>query len=174
MRFDGLTDIGLKREKNEDAISLPAESDGIKLFILADGMGGAKAGEKASQLAVQIIRDYVRLNFIKIERTKEKIEEVIRKAMVEANKKIYELSMEYEEYNGRVTTRLVVHSYRKIYDATVIKDQKSLETKEDIKNFFDEQKLDVANLVQIAVVTGLFKSEKNVVNHMKLIHEVVL
>ena len=68
--------------------------------------------------------------------------------------------------------RACIHSYRKIYDATVIKDQKSLETKEDIKNFFDEQKLDVANLVQIAVVTGLFKSEENVVNHMKLIHEV--
>lgn len=68
--------------------------------------------------------------------------------------------------------RACIHSYRKIYDATVIKDQKSLETKEDIKNFFEEQKLDVANLVQIAVVTGLFKSEENVVNHMKLIHEV--
>ena len=112
MRFYGLTDIGLKREKNEDAISLPAENDGIKLFILADGMGGAKAGEKASQLAVQIIRDYVRLNFIKIERTKEEIEEVIRKAMVEANKKVYELSMEYQEYNGMGTTVLVVLIYR--------------------------------------------------------------
>lgn len=112
MRFYGLTDIGVKREKNEDAISLPLETEGIKLFILADGMGGAKAGEKASQLAIQTIRDYVRLNFIKIERTKEEIEEVIRKAMVEANKKIYELSMEYKEYNGMGTTVVVVLIYR--------------------------------------------------------------
>ena len=37
MRFYGLTDIGLKRENNEDAISLPLENEGIKLFILADG-----------------------------------------------------------------------------------------------------------------------------------------
>ena len=97
MRFYGLTDIGVKRDKNEDAISLPAEKDGIKLFILADGMGGAKAGEKASQLAIECIRDYIRVQFIKIERTKEHIEEMIRKAMAEANRKIYELSNDYQE-----------------------------------------------------------------------------
>lgn len=112
MRFYGLTDIGLKRENNEDAISLPLENEGIKLFILADGMGGAKAGEKASQLAVQTIRDYIRLNFIKIERTKEEIEELIRKSMVEANRKIFELSLEYQEYNGMGTTVIVVLIYR--------------------------------------------------------------
>ena len=112
MRFYGLTDVGVKRENNEDSISLPSENDGIKLFILADGMGGAKAGEKASQLAIKTIRDYVRLNFIKIERTKEEIEEVIRKAMVEANKQIFELSMEYKEFNGMGTTVVVVLIYR--------------------------------------------------------------
>ena len=112
MRFYGMTDVGMKREKNEDSISLPDEKDGIRLFILADGMGGAKAGEKASQLAIQTIRDYVRLNFIKIERTKEEIEEVIRKAMVEANKKVFELSMEYTEYSGMGTTVVVVLIYR--------------------------------------------------------------
>ena len=112
MRFYGMTDVGVMRENNEDAISLPSENDGIKLFILADGMGGAKAGEKASQLAIETIRDYVRLNFIKIERTKEEIEEVIRKAMVEANKKVYELSQEYKEYSGMGTTVVVALIYR--------------------------------------------------------------
>lgn len=69
--------------------------------------------------------------------------------------------------------RACIHSYRKLYDETVIKDQESLDTKEDIKNFFESQKIDVSNLAQIAVVTGLFKSEENVVNHMKSIYEVV-
>ena len=112
MRFCGVTDIGVKRENNEDAISVPSENEPIKLFILADGMGGAKAGEKASEYAIQIIRDYIRLNFIKIERTKEEIEELIRKAMVEANKKVFELSQEYTEYNGMGTTVVVVLIYR--------------------------------------------------------------
>lgn len=112
MRFYGLTDIGIKREKNEDAISIPSENEPIKLFILADGMGGAKAGEKASQVAIQTIRDYIRLNFIKIERTKEEIEELIRKAMVEANKEVFELSQAYKEYSGMGTTVVVALIYR--------------------------------------------------------------
>lgn len=112
MRFYGLTDIGVKRAKNEDSIYLPNENEGIKLFILADGMGGANAGEKASQVAVQTIKDYIRLNFIKIERTKEEIEELIRKAMIEANKKIFELSIEYKEYSGMGTTVIIALIYR--------------------------------------------------------------
>jgi protein phosphatase len=44
-----LTDVGLQRDHNEDAIA----SDGtIGLVILADGMGGYKAGEVASEMAV--------------------------------------------------------------------------------------------------------------------------
>ena len=112
MRFYGLTDVGIKRENNEDSISIPTENDGIKLFILADGMGGAKAGETASQLAIKTIRDYIRLNFIKIERTKEEIEELIRKSLVEANKKIYESAIDNEEYAGMGTTVVVVLIYR--------------------------------------------------------------
>lgn len=69
--------------------------------------------------------------------------------------------------------RACIHSYGKLYDATVIKDKESLITKDDIINFFQSKNIDVKNLVQIAVVTGLFKGEENVVEHMKLISEVV-
>lgn len=69
-----------------------------------------------------------------------------------------------------------IHSYKNLYDETVIHDQKQLLTKEDIENFFDSEdnsEMDVSKLNQIAVVTGLFGSEESVVNHMKLISEVV-
>ncbi len=112
MRFCGLTDIGLKREINEDFISLPNENEGIKLFILADGMGGANAGEKASQTAVDYVKDYIRKNFIKIERNKEGLENLIRNAMVGANKRVYELANSNEEYSGMGTTLIVVLIYR--------------------------------------------------------------
>jgi serine/threonine protein phosphatase PrpC len=52
--FYGRTDIGRRRSLNEDAISL---SD--SLFVLCDGMGGHKAGEVASQLAVDVIAAFV-------------------------------------------------------------------------------------------------------------------
>jgi protein phosphatase len=61
--FAQRTDIGLKRESNEDsALSFQPEdqqvmeSKGI-LFVVADGMGGHTRGEVASQLAVNTIRD---------------------------------------------------------------------------------------------------------------------
>lgn len=68
--------------------------------------------------------------------------------------------------------RACVHNYHNFYDSTVIKDHTSLKTREDLERFFDEKNIDVEKLVQIAVVTGLFHGEKNVIDHMKLIHDV--
>jgi len=51
----GLTDIGLKRSKNQDSIYF---SDKEGLFIVADGMGGHAGGETASSLAVSTIPQY--------------------------------------------------------------------------------------------------------------------
>lgn len=65
-----------------------------------------------------------------------------------------------------------IHNYKNFYDNSVIKDQNALYTKSDIINFFDTKNIDVSKLVQIAVVTGLFHGEENVVEHMNLINEV--
>ena len=65
-----------------------------------------------------------------------------------------------------------IHNYHDFYDDTVIKDKKQLITEDDVKEFFESKNLDVASLTQIAVVTGLFGSEENVVNHMKIVHKV--
>ena len=48
----GQTDVGLKREGNEDSFAL---EEAHNLFIVADGMGGHLAGEVASQIAVEMI-----------------------------------------------------------------------------------------------------------------------
>ncbi len=48
-----LTDVGATRDHNEDCLLVDEE---LRLFIVADGMGGHAAGEVASQLAVQTVR----------------------------------------------------------------------------------------------------------------------
>ena len=52
------TDVGRQREQNEDSPYMHISDDQERgLFIVADGMGGYKAGEVASQLAVQKISE---------------------------------------------------------------------------------------------------------------------
>jgi protein phosphatase len=52
----GLTDVGKKRKGNEDALFL---DDALGLYVVADGMGGHRAGEIASRLVVKTISEYI-------------------------------------------------------------------------------------------------------------------
>jgi serine/threonine protein phosphatase PrpC len=61
-----LTDVGQVRDHNEDAVLVKEESRGtvsentrVGLYVVADGMGGAEAGEVASALTIQTIARYV-------------------------------------------------------------------------------------------------------------------
>ncbi|WP_437543350.1 Stp1/IreP family PP2C-type Ser/Thr phosphatase [Sorangium sp. So ce367] len=52
-----MTDVGLQRDHNEDSYAVLSEYD---LFIVADGMGGHRAGDVASKLATESIADFFR------------------------------------------------------------------------------------------------------------------
>lgn len=55
----GLSDIGLRRTRNEDSIGFfpPQDRSGSFLLVIADGVGGSNAGDVASQLAVQTLNE---------------------------------------------------------------------------------------------------------------------
>ncbi len=54
--FGAKTDVGLKREHNEDSLCADPK---LGLFVVCDGMGGRSAGEVASTLAVDIIQKHL-------------------------------------------------------------------------------------------------------------------
>jgi len=55
--YAGLTDVGRKREHNEDSLLIASE---YNLVCVADGMGGHQAGEVASNIAVQTLSEFFR------------------------------------------------------------------------------------------------------------------
>lgn len=52
----GLTDVGKKREGNEDAFFV---DDSLGLYVVSDGMGGHQAGEVASRIVVDTLRGFM-------------------------------------------------------------------------------------------------------------------
>lgn len=80
------------------------EKDEIKLYILADGMGGYKGGEIASSLAVASARNYIFNNFKNVKKDRESILELIKQAVEKANSVVHEKAKEDIELQDMGTT----------------------------------------------------------------------
>ncbi len=87
-----VTDAGRKRRRNEDALVVEPP-----LFVVADGMGGAQAGEIASRLAASAFREYHEADALPGER---RLEAIIQ----EANRRIYERAQTDTNASGMGTT----------------------------------------------------------------------
>lgn len=99
------TSKGKIREINQDSYYI-SDDENCPLFIIADGMGGHKAGEIASRMAVEIISSSF-LDQIKgssSEMDDDSIITAIRNSIYKANDEIYRKSNEVEEYSGMGTT----------------------------------------------------------------------
>ncbi len=108
IEFAEMSDTGMVREHNEDAIGSIA---GMGLMVLADGMGGYNAGEVASGIAVQTITDLAAEGAMREERNeidphtglmRQTI--VLRDAVARANKIIYQTAQSQTHCEGMGTT----------------------------------------------------------------------
>lgn len=104
MKFYGITDIGIQRKENQDRIYISNENSDTKLFIVADGMGGAKAGGVASKMAIEYVREKILSEIEEVKDDREKVEELLRRAIIDANKYVYNKSLDNPDYSGMGTT----------------------------------------------------------------------
>ena len=91
-------------DMNQDSYYISDKDDKIKLYIVADGMGGYKGGEIASKLAIESSKNYIINNFDQIKKERDQIIELIKNAIEYANMVVYEKSRENKEYEGMGTT----------------------------------------------------------------------
>ena len=89
-----LSDKGCVRSNNEDYCLIEPE---LGLYVLADGMGGAKAGERASRMAVDTVAEMVLL-------AQRRDSQVLLQAVEEANRRVLEASQSDPSLEGMGTT----------------------------------------------------------------------
>lgn len=103
----GLTDVGRKRKENEDAFCM---DDPAGLYVVSDGMGGHRAGEVASRMVVEVVRDVV-TGQKRIPPGDEKTEpsvsvnaNLLLSAIRAANQAVFNASAGNESFNGMGAT----------------------------------------------------------------------
>lgn len=100
MKISSLTDIGVRREMNQDYLYSSEEAVGKlqNLFIVADGMGGHRAGEFASRYAVE--------NIVETARKSEKKDSIgiLTESIMAANRLLKEYADSHREMRGMGTT----------------------------------------------------------------------
>lgn len=145
MRAFGCTDVGNIRPINEDNYCIYENE--IKLYIVADGMGGHKGGDIASSLAIEVIKDHL-IKYIESDLEPKSIEGVIFEAINRANTEIYHKSLNVEECSGMgTTTTLALCINNTIYIAHIGDSRAYLYSQGEIKQITEDHSL-VAELVR--------------------------
>jgi protein phosphatase len=116
----GISDIGRRREQNEDSLFF---DDGLGLYVVADGMGGHKAGEVASKLVVETIRDYIKQNHsdsqaeeqVNVDANLSKKARRLLAGIHLSNRIVHETALSDEAYKGMGSTVSAVYFTEKTF-----------------------------------------------------------
>ncbi len=115
MQFFGMTNIGMKREVNQDSFTIKEYNGGL-LAVVCDGMGGASGGEEASSTAAAAFSGYTDISFaeetLADDGTETKgsadaegtVREILLSAARAANNAVYAAATEDETLSGMGTT----------------------------------------------------------------------
>jgi len=117
----GLTDVGRKRAGNEDSFFL---NDDMRFYVVADGMGGHKAGEVASKIVVESLQDHMQEfkeeliteDMFPVDETLSKEANHLLGGIHQANRSVFQQSQSSEDFKGMGATVSAIY----LTDSTII------------------------------------------------------
>lgn len=107
MRYWTLTDPGCVRTQNQDTFAVKKLKNGAVLFVVCDGMGGARSGNVASSLAAEVFTKEMRHNYSR-HMTQTDLDKLIEWAVRRANTVVYQEASNNPDYEGMGTTLTAV------------------------------------------------------------------
>ena len=107
MQYWGLTDPGCVRSQNQDAYHVETLDRNSLLAVVCDGMGGAKSGNVASTLAIDVFVQEVKRSW-NPSMDWEAADQMLRSAVKLANFTVYDQAMQFDEFTGMGTTLVAV------------------------------------------------------------------
>ena len=158
-RFSYRTDVGKVRLTNEDQAIALTNASGNVLLIVCDGMGGQKKGDLASSLAIHTIvtsfksrKGFFNAYFAKV---------WVSKAIREANKCIYEQSINNPNYQGMGTTITLL---------LIIKDLAILANAGDSRCYFLKQNHELVQMTEDQTYVGYLLRTGQITSEEALVH----
>ena len=130
MQYWGITDPGCIRTQNQDAFQVEKLGRNTLLCIVCDGMGGAKSGNVASTLAVDVFVQEVKRTWVS-GMDAEKADQMLQNAVKLANFTVYDQAQQFEEFSGMGTTLVAALIHGKYATVVNIGDSRAYSVKPD-------------------------------------------
>ena len=161
MKTFSKTDIGMVREVNQDYVFVTEAPIGNlpNLLVVADGMGGHRAGEYASRLAVEVVKQEI------AESTESGPEAMIRKAITYANERVLEAARQDAKLSGMGTTLVVATVIERTLYFANVGDSRLYLLNDDIKQLSKDHSL-VQEMVRLGGINreeAKYHPDKNII-----------
>jgi protein phosphatase len=155
MQTWGITDPGCVRSQNQDTYQIEQLDRSTTLCIVCDGMGGARSGNVASSLAVDVFIQEVR-NTFKPNMSQADWDRMLESAVKLANFTVFDQAQQFEDFYGMGTTLVAALIHGKDVTVVNVGDSRAyLVNKDGIRRITTDH-----SLVQMMVDRGELSKER--------------
>ena len=161
MKTFSKTDIGMVREVNQDYVFTTEAPIGNlpNLLVVADGMGGHRAGEYASRLAVEVLKQELATS------TEDGPEAMMRNAITRANERVLEAARQDAKLSGMGTTLVAATVIERTLYFANVGDSRLYLLNDDIKQLSKDHSL-VQEMVRLGGINqeeAKYHPDKNII-----------